>query len=697
LTPNFFVLKANKSSLLGGYSVEQIAKYIVEKRSWLLAIFLLVALVSLVLMPLVQVNYDTTTYLPADMQTRQALSTMKAEFGLQGTAQVMVEELSIYQALGLKKSIAEISGVSRVLWLDDWVDVAQPLEFLERALVESYYLDRQALFQVVFQQDDHSLVTAQALRSISLLHNGEISLRGPAVDALATRQVASSEILMVSLFVIPIFLLILIVSTKSWLEPLLYIATIGIAILINMGTNALLGQISFLTQATAGLLQFAVTMDYSIFLLHRFSEERTKGKDPQTAMTYALKHSFSPITASSLTTVAGFAALMFMRYRIGFDMGLVMTKGVLLSWLAVMLFMPALAILFARLIDQTEHRSFFPNLSKFAGLVLRWRCVIPLFLLLLPLAYVAQTSNHFLYGDGAVPTEIRLEESFGIYNPLVLLVRSGDTGREDTLVTKLAELPSVHEVQSLATLADRAIPRSMLPSALVDNFQSEHYTRMVVLLNARTDSAEAFTAVTLIREIVGILYPGQYWMLGSAPAVSDIKEVVEADFTVISLVAILAVWVVILIAFRSLTLAFLLVLVIQSSIWINMAIPYIAGAPLVFIGYMIVSAVQLGATIDYAILLTGRYLEHRRHSDKKVAAAGAISDAGSSIITSAAIMGASGFVLGVVSRVPSVATLGTLVGRGAILSCLMVLVVLPHLLLVGDRFLKHSPQRRNKQ
>ncbi|MBT9151812.1 MAG: Membrane protein YdfJ [Firmicutes bacterium] len=468
---------------------------------------------------------------PADMQTRQALSTMKAEFGLQGTAQVMVEELSIYQALGLKKSIEEIGGVSQVLWLDDWVDIATPLELMEKALVESYYLDRKALFQVVFQQDDHSLVTAQALRSISLLHNGEISLRGPAVDALATRQVASSEILMVSLFVIPIFLLILVVSTKSWLEPLLYVATIGIAILINMGTNALLGQISFLTQATAGLLQFAVTMDYSIFLLHRFSEERTIGKNPQTAMTYALKHSFSPITASSLTTVAGFAALMFMRYRIGFDMGLVMTKGVLLSWLAVMLFMPALAIRFAPLIEQTEHRSFFPNLSKFAGSVLRLRCVIPLFLLLLPLAYVAQTSNHFLYGDGGVPTEIRLEESFGIYNPLVLLVRSGDPGREDTLVTKLAELPSVREVQSLAMLADRAIPRSMLPSALVDNFQSEHYTRqsehytrMVVLLNSRTDTAEAFTTVTIIRKIVGTLYPGQYWMLGSAPAAEGLLE-----------------------------------------------------------------------------------------------------------------------------------------------------------------------------
>ncbi len=172
--------------------MEQIAKYIVEKRSWLMAIFLLVALVSLVFVPLVQVNYDTTIYLPADMQTRQALSTMKAEFGLQGTAQVMVEELSIYQALGLKKNIEEIGGVSQVLWLDDWVDIATPLELMERALVESYYLDRKALFQVVFQQDDHSLVTAQALRSISLLHSGEISLRGPTVDAFSTRQVSSA-------------------------------------------------------------------------------------------------------------------------------------------------------------------------------------------------------------------------------------------------------------------------------------------------------------------------------------------------------------------------------------------------------------------------------------------------------------------------------------------------------------------------
>jgi predicted RND superfamily exporter protein len=670
--------------------VDRLARFIVEKRKFFLGLFMLVLAISVLLAPMVRVNYDLTRYLPGDMQISKAISVMEREFGLKGSAQVMVEESNIPRALLFKDKLEHVSGVNQVLWLDDFADVTKPLALIDRDLVEDYYKEGHALFQVIFDEGDHSLKTGSAIQKIEELNDGKIYLRGPAADAFRLRQTATSEVMVIILLVIPIFLLILILSTSSWIEPVLFIAAIGVSILINMGTNALVGEISYITQTTAGLIQFAVTMDYSIFLLHRFGEERAKGVETKAAMINALKHSFSAISASSLTTIAGFAALMFMRYGIGFDMGLVLAKGVALSLLSVLLLLPALVITFEKAIERSHHRPFMPNLKKFARVVLRLRVILPAVALLLPVAYLAQGSNHFLYGGEAVTPQTEMEDVFGRYNPLILMVPSGSIQRESALSAALGDLDGVKDVQALVTVADSSIPREMIPQDIVDNFQSERYSRLTVLLDTGIESAASFAAVGSIRETANRYYPGQFLMVGSSPAVSDIKTVVEYDFVITNLIAIIAVGVIILITFRSVAIPILLIFTIQSSIWMNMAIPYFTGSPLIFIGYMIVSAVQLGATIDYAILLTSKYMYNRRTQTRYEAAEGAICASGNSIITSAAIMSAAGFTLGFISGVPSIAALGMLIGRGALLSCLMVLTLLPQLLMAGDGLIRFS-------
>lgn len=670
--------------------MERIAKFIVEKRIYFLWGFIAATILSIYFAQAVRVNYDLTKYLPQDMPTSESLTLMEEEFGINGLAQLMAVDVSIPQALALKEDIKRVTGVESVLWLDDFIDIAKPLELAERQLVENYYKDGNALISIVFSEGDHSLKTGEAIAAIENLRGANTALRGPAVEAYRTRQTASSEVLMITLFVLPIFLIILLFSTGSWIEPVIFIATIGISILINMGTNIFIGEVSYITNASSGLLQFAVTMDYSIFLLHRFGEERAKGHETKQAMINALKLSFSAVSASSMTTVAGFAALMFMRYGIGFDMGIVLAKGVILSLITVMILLPALIILFEKTIERTHHRPFMPDLKKFARGIMKLKIVIPVIALILPVAFLAQNSNHFLYGDGVVSEKSVIYETFGEYNPLALLVPSGDIQKEAAMARSLEALKNVSGIESLAVIAGNGLPREFLPQTLRDNFETDEFSRMVIYIDAPAESDKSFAVLDGIREIADKFYPGQYFLVGSTSAVSDIRKVVEHDFSITNMIAILAVGAIVLLTFRSISIPVILVLVIQTSIWINMSIPYFTGSPLIFIGYMIVSAVQLGATIDYAILLTGRYMECRRTANPLEAAVSAIADSGNSVITSAAIMSAAGFTLGYISGVPGIASLGMLLGRGALLSCALVLTVLPNLLAAADGLIRRT-------
>lgn len=668
--------------------MKRLSESIVAGRKLVVGFFALATLAALMLLPQVVINYDQTAYLPADMPTRRAIALMEREFGLHGSAEVLVSGLDIVAAKRLRDAIGAIDGVRTVVWLGDIADTTQPLAMLSPADVAPYFADGVLRFSVSFAEGDHAPATGDAVDALRALNGGEILVRGPAVDALNLRRTATSEIATIVALVLPVFLAILFFATSSWVEPLLFCFVIGVSILINMGTNAFLGSVSFITHTTASLLQFAVTMDYAIFLLHRFSEERSRGLTVESAMSAALSGSFITVLASSLTTIAGFVALMFMRYGLGPDLGLVLAKGVGLSLITVLTLLPALVIYFAAWIERTHHKPLLSASGTVARRIVRMRLILPLVLILLPLAIVAQDANHFLYGEGTPAAVAARHPQFGWHNPIALMFPEGDIPREISMVNALRALPDVRAVEGLTTLADASVPRAMLPQAVVDEFVGQEYSRIVLTLDTAVESLAAESALAGIRRVASEHYGDRAWLLGSTPAVSDIRAVVEEDFRITNLVAILAVGAVIALSFRSLSLPFILVLTIQAAIWLNMAIPYFTGSPLVFIGYMIVSAVQLGATIDYAILLTGRYMESRRDMGVGASAARAVQLSLSAIVTSAGILAAAGFTLGFVSGVPAIAALGMLIGRGAVLSGTLVLVFLPQILMVSDRLIQ---------
>lgn len=680
------------------------------KRRWSVLIgFGTLCLICLMLWPLVSVNYNLSAYLPESSQTRQAMAVIDEEFGLSGAAQVMVEDVSFQEAVALKEQIAKVKGVKSVIFADDMIDAYQPLEQADPALLEQYYKEDAALFQVEFLQDDYSLETEAALDGIRAIVGEGASFSGSSVNAVAMRDATVNELATISLFLMPIFIGILILSSSSWLEPLLYLAVIGVSVLINMGTNLALGDISFITQMTAALLQLAISMDYSLFLLHRFRECRGQGLEPAKAMHMALRESRSSLFASCLTTVAGFVALMFMQYGIGADMGLVLGKGIVISLLCVLFLLPPLALVCVKGLDRTAHRSFLPRFEKLGRGILkaRWPILALALLVAIP-AFLGQGANRFVYGETSLlvseGTQIAQEQEkiaqrFGTYNPLVVLVEKGDRGKENQLAQALVAREDVRQVQSLATSVGVGIPDEMLPAGVLEQFEGPHYARMVVMLDLPQESEETYAAVEQIKGTLQSYYPDGYVVLGQPTSITEIKALVESDYTIVNAVAIGIVALIILFTFRSLLLPVLLVFVIQLSIWINMCIPYFQGAAISFIGYMIVSAIQLGATIDYAILLTNRYLDFRRIQDKRAAAVSAVAASAGTILTSAGILCAVGLTEGFVSSIPGVSDLGMLIGRGAALSGILVMALLPQLLVLFDKAIGKTTWhwRRKKQ
>ncbi len=680
--------------------MKQLSQWIVKYRRVILVLFFSAAIVSMLTLPLVKINYDQSRYLPSEMKTQKSLTVLRESFGREGSAQVMVSGVNLIEALEWKSQISAIEGVKQVIWLDDAVDVQQPLHFIPDSALSSWYAEGNALYEVSFVEDDYSRITEQAIDRIRQLDSSRIAMRGPAIDALSTRKVASSEVGRIMFWIIPILLLILLLGTRSWLEPFLFMVTIGISVVMNLGTNFIFPDISYLTQTVAGILQLAIAMDYSIFLLHRYREERLAITNPAEAMKKALVKTFSSIAGSSLTTVASFTVLMMMRYRIGLDLGIVLVKGILLSLLAVVFLLPVLTMLMDTWLQKTTHRPLLPSMAFLSRGILRIKgmaCIL-FFVLLIPL-FLAQRSNHFLYGEASASADLStltgketaaIESIFGRYNPVVLLVPSGSYGKENQLSTQLQSLDGMARVQALSTLVDPTIPRHMLPASLRNVFEQKGFARMVLMLDTAVESPEVFVLIDKIKEETQAYYGNEYHLVGASSSISDIREVVEQDFVRINWASIIVIALILLLLFRSFIIPLILVFVIEAAIWFNMAIPYFASQPLIFIGYMIVNTVQLGATIDYAILLTSRYREKRQHMDKKEAIKEALTGSGMSIIIAAMIVAAAGICLALVSEITGVSSIGLLIGRGAMISSLLVLVVLPQLLLWADPWIKKS-------
>lgn len=673
---------------------------LVVRRRWIIiAAFILAAAVCLFLNQLVAVNYDMTDYLPPDSPSTIALDVMQQEFdGGIPDARVMVRNVTIPQALAYKEALKQVDGVLEVMWLDDAVDITLPLEILDEETVDAYYQEGAALFTVTIDEDKR----LQAVADIRTLIGDENAMTGSAVSTAIATTSTVSEIAKIAAFVVLFVLVVLLITTKSWLEPLVVLGGLGVAIAINGGTNLIFGEISFVTNAAGNILQLAVSLDYSVFLLHRFEECREEQPDLETAMVDALCKSTGSILSSGLTTVIGFLALVLMRFQIGPDLGLALAKGVALSLITVFVFMPALILAVHRLLDKTRHRTILPNFSKF-GRVVR-RVMLPMtaiFAIVIVPSYLASTANSYYYGAGHMfgpDTQLgadtaSIEDAFGKSDTYVLLVPNDSTARQKALSDELHTIPEIKSIVSYVDMAGAEIPMDYLDPDTLSQLVSEHYSRMVLTVEADYEGEDTFRLVSEIRAVAESHYPGQWHLAGEGVSTYDLMNTVTRDMVKVNLVAILAVFAVLLALLRSAVLPVILVLSIETAIWLNLSLPYFTDSYVFYIAYLIISSIQLGATVDYAILLSDRYREFRQTMDKKQAVVETVSAVTVSILTSGSVLSVAGFLLGAISSNGLLAQLGTFLGVGAICSLVIVLFVLPGLLYLFDRLFLPKKKR----
>lgn len=649
-----------------------------------------VAVLAALAMSFVKINYDLTSYLPKGVPSTIAMDVVESSFKEEiPNINVFIPDVTIPQALAYKEAMSKIDGVGTVLWLDDLVDIQEPLATMDLNTVESWYKDGNAFFMLAGDTDKSVIITEE----VSKVSGEDSILTGALVNQSTIQTLSTGEVSKILLYMVPLVLIILLISTSSWFEPILFLIAIGVAILINEGSNIFIGEISYITQATSAVLQLAVSMDYAVFLLHAFSKFRSQGNNVEAAMKKAMADSTSAIAASATTTIFGFLALTLMRFEIGLNMGIVLAKGIVFSFLSVMLLLPILVIYTTKIMDKTHHRSFIPSFEKISRIVVRI-CIpvaMVIFLVIIP-SFLAQQKNDFIYGSSGINDEnsqAQIDEDhvidiFGVKKQMVLLVPEGDVAKEDSLGESLKRIPNVSSIISYSGTVGTEIPSGFLSEEQISTFRSGGYSRYIFYAETTEEGEEAFDLVEDVREAAYDHYGGEYHLLGQTVVNYDLKETIVKDTPRVNGAAIIAIGLVLLLTFRNFALPFILLLTIEGAVWINLGIPYFRGTTLNYVGFLIISAVQLGATVDYGILFANQYMKNRKTHAKKKAAELTISDNAASILTPASILALASITLGIVSTNGIISELGLMLGRGAIISSLMVLLFLPALLIVFD-------------
>ena len=665
---------------------------IVRKRRLVLAVFALAVILSAFASRAVQVDYDMNDYLPPDSPSTIALETMNGAFtGGIPNVRVMVRDVTVPEALDYKEQLAAIDGVESVTWLDDSLDVTVPLQMQDTATVETYYKDDCALFSMTVEDAKR----LEAVAAIQDLIGEDNALAGTAVSTAVATNSTVTEVAKIAGIAVIYVLFILILTTDSWVEPILVLAGLGVAILLNNGTNLIFGTISFVTNAAGSILQLAVSLDYSVFLIHRFAECRAARPDAsaEDCMVEALCKSTSSILSSGLTTVIGFLALVLMQFQIGPDLGLALAKGVALSLVTVFTFMPALTLACYPWMDKTHHKPLLPRFDKFGRFVSRIMLPMALALAILMVpSYLASNHNKYYYGAAHMfGADTRLgedtaaiEETFGKSDTYVVLVPEGDTAQQEKLSQALHDIPAVTSILSFVDNAGASIPPEFVPGDTLSLLVSGGYTRLVLTVDAETEGDAAFALVENIRATVQEYYPDEYYLAGQGVSTYDLMDTITADMVKVNLLAIGAVFLILLLMKHQLLLPVILVLSIETAIWINLAIPYFRGQHVFYIAYLIISSIQLGATVDYAILFSDRYQEFRETLGRKDAIAATVATVTTSVITTGSALAVVGFLMGAISTNQLLGQLGNFLGVGGLVSLAIVLLALPGYLYLAD-------------
>ena len=754
----------------------RLAAFIVNKRKAFLVLFLVACVYSAFSISKVTIINDITEYLPDTTETRQGLDIMETEFTTFGTAQVLAANLTYETALSLADKLEEIDGISSVSFYREGDDA------YEDAQLTDYYKDAAALYTLTFEEEEDTPRSQAAMAQVRQALEGCDTWVYTTVDkddAASLRE----DMKVIMAVVVAVILLVLLFTSGTYTEIFIFLVVFGVAVLLNMGTNYWFGEVSFVTNTVGAVLQLAMSIDYAIILFHRFMEER-EHMEPLDAITTALSKAIPEISSSSLTTVSGMVALMFMQFGIGMDLGRVLTKAILLSLFTVFFLMPALIVMLSDVIDRTRHRSFVPSIRLWGRFVVRVRYLtVPLFLAVIAAGYVYASRCPYIYDINSIESakqneyltsKERIQQTFQVTNTMALLVPKGDYEKEAAILERLEQMDEVDTALGLANvevsddgryiLVDKLTPRAFAETAdmdleqvrllyqfyalkheqysafmknldeyrisiidLVDfiyeqkesggldfdqelseeiddlhqavcdareQLEGEHYDRLVFTMKGPVEGAEVFAAVDRIRDMAHEYYKEVY-VVGDATSNYDLSSSFQTDNVMISVLTALFVGVILLFTFQSAGLPVLLVLTIQGSIWINFSIPELTGTTMYFLSYLIVSSIQMGATIDYAIVITSRYLALRKcMPDRKQAAVEALNQAFPTIVTSGTIMICAGFAVGYLTSNAVIASLGTALGRGASISVILVMTVLPQLLLMFDKWIDKTELTR---
>lgn len=684
--------------------LKKVAHFIVQRGRIIEKFFIAMTILCAVCYPFVGVNYDLSKYLPDFAPTKQALDVMEQEFGYPGMARIMVKDVTLPEARTIRQRISRVDGVDLVVGPDLAANVYSTDAFIKNSLTDRFYKDGNAVYQIIFEDGDSDASTHKAINEIyGIVGRDRGCFAGSAVSSKERQESITREIAMAIGMAVVIIWLILTLTTTSWFEPFLFILVMAVAIVLNMGSNIMFGRISFFTFSTAAILQLAVSMDYSIFLLHTYTAIKQSGVDSRPAMEAAIEKSCSSILASGATTIVGFLVIALMKFTIGRDVGFVLTKGIVCSLVTVLFLMPTLILRFDKKIEKTAHRSFLPPLDGLGKLMYRIRipvlaaaafCAVP--------CYFGQSMNYFYYGDDALGSgpgtrvyedSRAIEDVFGKSNVIIAMVPNGNVIKERRLTEELEDQEFIDYALSMAGTLPQGIPESFLPETVTKQLRTGSYARILISMENREESSYSFQCSEKLTEIVKKYYPEDSYVIGMTPTTIDIRDILTDDYNRVSIISLAGVALVVMLTFHSVMVPILVIIPIEVAIYLNMTIPYIIGDSMVYIGYIIVSCLQLGATIDYSILMTNNYMEFRETMGSREAAVTAIAKSAISILTSGGILTVVGYLLYFTSSIQAISQVGRLVGRGALLSMLLVLSLLPALLAAFDKPIRRQQQR----
>lgn len=674
-------------------------KWVVKCRIPILILAVALLVPSLIGMIMTRINYDMLTYLPGDIDTVVGQDILMDEFGKGAFSFVIIEGMDPKDVSSLREDISHVDHVDTVLWYDDFADVSVPMEILPSKLYDAFNSGDSTMLAIFFDTSTSSDDTMEAITAIRSIAGKQCFVSGMSAMVTDLKDLCEKEEPIYVGIAVALACVAMMIFMDNWITPFVFLMSIGMAILLNMGTNYFLGEISYLTKALSAVLQLAVTMDYSIFLWHSYEEQKSMYEDNKEAMAVAINNTLTSVVGSSITTVAGFIALCFMSYTLGLDLGIVMAKGVILGVIGCVTTLPSMILVLDKLLQKTSHKSLLPDMGKVASGITK---VFPVFLILflglvLPsyLSYKA-TNNEVYYDLGeTLPEDMayvvansKLQEDFGVGATHMVLV-STDVSDTDVraMIHEMENVEGIKYALGLESVVGPLVPEEMLPESVKEVLKSDDWELLLVNSEYKTATDEVNAQINELNTILK-KYDSKGMLIGEAPCTKDLIETTDEDFKVVNTVSIVAIFVIIALVEKSITLPLILVAVIELSIFINLGLAHLTGTSLPFIAPICISTIQLGATVDYAILMTTRYKqEHYEGRDKREAVTNALKVSIPSIIVSAMGLFSATFGVALYSDVDIISSLCDLMARGAIVSMFAVILFLPAMFMLFDKMI----------